>query len=118
MAPAMHERPRSLCPLHAGEPVIAFVAVALQEASPEAVEELLGIGAAASRRISEQHARRAGAAMAPVVGSDGPEVSTLRASPSRIEDRRGGPVHEHEVRCKSEERRVGKAVCRQWRNRW
>src|SRR3546814_1596381 len=74
MAPAMHERPRSLGPLHAGEPVIAFVAVALQEASPEAVEELLGIGAAASRRISEQHDRRAGAAMAPVVGSDGPEV--------------------------------------------
>src|SRR3546814_4353494 len=50
--------------------------------------------ATASRRISEQHDRRAVAAMAPVIGDDGPEVSPLRASPSGIEDRGGGLVHE------------------------
>src|SRR3546814_12655073 len=85
MAPAVHQRPRSLGPLHAGEPVVTVIAVALQEAPPEAVEERLGMDATASRRISEQHDRRAGAAMAPVIGDDGPEVSPLRERKSVVE---------------------------------
>src|SRR3546814_419054 len=60
MAPAMHQRPRSLGPLHAGEPVIAVIAVALQEAPPDAVPEGLGMGAAAPRRISAEDDRAAG----------------------------------------------------------
>src|SRR3546814_19009793 len=106
MAPAVHQRPRSLGPLHAGEPVVTVIAVALQEAPPEAVEERLGMDATASRRISEQHDRRAGAAMAPVIGDDGPDVSTLRASPSGLEDR-----------GRSEERREGKGCVSTCRHR-
>src|SRR3546814_16094810 len=78
MAPAVHQRPRSLGPLHAGEPVVTVIAVALQEAPPEAVEERLGMDATASRRISEQHDGRAGAALAPVIGDDGPQVRSER----------------------------------------
>src|SRR3546814_1930679 len=40
MAPAMHERPWSLRPLDAGEPIIAVIAVALQELSSNALQEL------------------------------------------------------------------------------
>src|SRR3546814_3567849 len=39
MAPAMHERPWSLRPLDAGEPIIAVIAVALQELSSKALQE-------------------------------------------------------------------------------
>src|SRR5690606_23065270 len=98
MAPAMHERPRPLGPPHAGEPVIAFVAVALQEAPPEAIEELLGIRAAASRRISEQNDRWTGAAVSSVVGSDRPEEALLRAPAAGVEHRGAGLVHEDAVR--------------------
>src|SRR3546814_6161546 len=94
MAPAVHQRPRSLGPLHAGEPDVTVIAVALQEAPPEAVEERLGMDATASRRISEQHDRRAGAAMAPVIGDEGTDVSPLRQSASETGDGGGGLVHE------------------------
>ena len=97
MAPAVHQRPRSLWPLDAGEPLVAVIAVALQELSAKALQELLGKGAAAPWRIAEQHDRRAGAAMAPVIGGDRPEEALLRLSSSRIEHRRGGLIHEQPV---------------------
>src|SRR5207245_2243281 len=78
MAPAVDECPWPLRPRDAGEPVVTIIAVALQEAPAEALQELFGIGAAAPRRIAEQHDRRPGAAMASVIGGDRPEEALLR----------------------------------------
>lgn len=97
MAPAVDECPWPLRPLHAGEPVVAVIAVALQEAPAEALQEVFGIGAAAPRRIAEQHDRRTGAAMAPVIGGDRPEEALLRLPAPGIEHRSGGLVHEQAV---------------------
>src|SRR3546814_1626148 len=54
MAPAMHERPWSLRPLDAGEPIIAVIAVALQELSPKALQELFAIDRK-STRLKSSH---------------------------------------------------------------
>lgn len=57
--------------------IITVIGIALQEASGEAVQELLSEGAAATGSISEQHDRRTWAAMAAVVGDDRPTVAVL-----------------------------------------
>ena len=63
----------------------------------EALEELFGVSAAASRCVSEQHDRRAGAAMPSIIGGDGPEEALLRSSSPGIEHRGGGFVHKQAV---------------------
>jgi hypothetical protein len=70
----------------------------LQEASVKTVQELPGESAAAAGRISEQHDRPAWAAVAAVVGDDGPEVAFLHRATSGIEHRRRGLVHEQALR--------------------
>ncbi len=47
--------------------------------------------------VMEQHDRRAGAAMAAIVGDDGPEVAALRGLPARIKHRRPRLVDEDPV---------------------
>src|SRR5919106_972771 len=94
MAPAMDERPRALRPLDTGQAVVAVIAVALQECSAEALEELFGVAAAASRPIAEQDERGTGAAIPPVIGGDRPEEALLRIAPPGIKHRRSGLVHE------------------------
>src|SRR3546814_6935491 len=68
MAPAMHERPWSLRPRDAGEPIIAVIAVALQELSSKALQELFAMDPTASGRISEQHDWRVSATVSAIVG--------------------------------------------------
>src|ERR1700741_4846010 len=46
MAPAMDQHPRSLGPLDTLEPIVPLVAVALQEATAEAMQEAFGMFAA------------------------------------------------------------------------
>src|SRR4029077_1596299 len=94
MAPAMHERPWSLRPLDARQPIVALIAVALQEPPAEALQESLGMLTAAARRIAEQHDRRASAAMSAIIGSNRPKEPLLGLPAPRIEDRRRGFVHE------------------------
>lgn len=48
LAPAMHERPRPLRSSTFGQPVITVIGIALQEACIQALQELLGEGAAAT----------------------------------------------------------------------
>ena len=48
--------------------------------------------------VVEQHDGRAGAAMAAIVGDDGPEVTALRSLPPRVQHRRAGLVDEDAVR--------------------
>src|SRR3546814_10335007 len=79
MAPAMHERPWSLRPLDAGEPIIAVIAVALQELSSKALQELFAMDPTASGRISEQHDWRVSATVSAIVGGDRPEEAFLRS---------------------------------------
>src|SRR3546814_12144355 len=79
MAPAMHERPWSLRPLDAGEPIIAVIAVALQELSSKALQELFAMDPTASGRISEQHDWRVSATVSALVGGDRPEEAFLRS---------------------------------------
>ena len=98
MAPAMDERPRSLRSIEARQPVIAVIGVALQEPSAEALQEVFGMLAAATRRIAEQHDRRALAAMAAIVGGDRPEEAFLDLAAPGIEHRRRGFVHEQTIR--------------------
>src|SRR3546814_15378211 len=90
MAPAMHERPWSLRPLDAGEPIIAVIAVALQELSSKALQELFAMDPTASGRISEQHDWRVSATLSAIVGRDRPAEPSPRHSPAGIEPRGGG----------------------------
>src|ERR1700721_3477067 len=78
--------------------VITVIGLALQEASVEAVQELLSEGTAAAGSISEQHDRRTWAAVAAVVGHGRPEVASLRLATPGIEHRRRGFVHEQTIR--------------------
>jgi hypothetical protein len=77
----VHQRPWALRPLDAGEPIVTVIAVALQELSAEALQELFGKGAAAPRRIAEEDDWRTGTAISSVIGGDRPEEAFLRLAP-------------------------------------
>ncbi len=75
------------------QPVVARIAIDLQGAG-EAFEDIFCILPRAARRISESHAGRVFPTPGAIVASERPEVSGLGLSPSRIEQRSCGFVHE------------------------
>ena len=77
----------------AGQSVVSSVAVDLEDAV-EAVEEVLGMFAAAPGRIEVDHAGRISSAPGAVVAGQGPQPAGLRLAAARIEHRRPGLVHE------------------------
>ena len=76
-----------------GQPIVAGITVDLQDAV-EAVEEALGIVAAAPGRIEVDHAGRIGAAPGTVIPGQGPQPAGLRLAAARIEHRRPRLIHE------------------------
>src|SRR6516165_3747984 len=98
VAPAVHQHPRSLWSLDALEPVVALVAVALQEATAEAMQEALGMFAAPSGRIAEQHDWRTSATKSAIIAGDRPEEALPGPTTPRIEHRRCCFIHEQAIR--------------------
>ncbi len=77
----------------ARQAIVALVAVELQRAL-EAMKECLGVLAAATGGVEEDHPRRIFATPSSFIARKGPEVAGLGAPPPGIEDRRGGLIHE------------------------
>jgi hypothetical protein len=73
-----------LRPLDARQPIVALIAVALQEPPAEALQESLGMLTAAARRIAKQSDRRTLATMAAIIARHRPEEALLGCAP-RIE---------------------------------
>lgn len=93
----MDKRPWTVGPVHLGELVIGFIAVALHEVPAIALEEAKRMHGAAAGRVVEHHHGRAGTAVPPVISNNGPEVAGFRFSSPGIEHRGAGFVHEHPV---------------------
>src|SRR5258708_30226826 len=96
----MHQHPWPLRAFDAREPIISVIAVTLQESPTAAMQESLGMFAASSRRVAEQHNRRTSATMSTIIGSNRPKEPLLCLPAPRIEDRRRGFVHEETVSCR------------------
>ena len=94
MAPAIGQpHRRTARAAGSGEPVVAGIAVDLEDAV-EAVEELFGIFAAAPGRVEVDHAGRIAAAPGTVVAGQCPQPAGLGLAAARIEHRRPRLVHE------------------------
>jgi hypothetical protein len=94
VCPAMrHPNGRAALARGLGQPVVAGVAIDLQDAV-EAGQEGFGILARASGGVEVDDAGRVLAAPGPVIAGQGPEVSGLCHAAPRVQHRGGGFIHE------------------------
>src|ERR1700747_674674 len=97
MAPAMHQHPRSLGSLDTLEPIVPLVAVALQEATAEGMQESVGMFAAPAWGLWPQHARRPTATKSALTAGNPPEEALPGPPTPRIEHRRCSFIHEQAI---------------------
>ena len=98
MRPAMRDGDRRAAfPRGARQPVVAGIAVQLQDAI-EALQDLFRVLPGTARGIGEDHAGRVIAAPSPVVPGQRPEIPGLCPAPARVQNRRCGLVHEQLAR--------------------
>ena len=88
---------RAAFPRRARQPVVAGIAVQLQDAI-EALQDLFRVLPGTARGIGEHHAGRVIAAPSPVVPGQRPEIPGLCPAAARVQDRCRGLVHEQLAR--------------------